>query len=266
MKILFLIIILYQFILTAQPKAKAELYYFSNERNNQIGLWITLENDWHLYWLNSGDSGIPTQINWHLPDGISIVDSHWPIPKAFEFDGFVSYGYESKVLILFDVIIKDSSKIFNKEIKCFVNSLICKDVCIPFDTTIFIKLSDIQTVPNLGTIISKNNINFPEYNYSFNLKAESQVEKVILEITNFNSQQKVKEISFFPFENGVFKNVINNNFSFNNEKYIIELLFDQFKTHSPEKLEGLLIFRFDNNNILEEKAFKVSVGELKINN
>jgi thiol:disulfide interchange protein DsbD len=255
-RILFLHIILFQTFLTAQPKAKAELFYFSNEVNKQFALWITLEKEWHLYWLNSGDSGIPTEINWELPEGLSIIKSHWPVPKAFEVDGFVSYGYEKKLLILYDVIITDSSQIFNKEIKCIINSLICKDICIPFDTTITTKLYDIQTLPNLTAILSENNIKFPEDNYQFDLKLESNEDKVILEIANFNSEQRVKEISFFPFENGIFRNVLNNNFNYSDDKYYIELLFDQFKTHSPEKLEGLLIMRFDDES--KEKAVKVS--------
>jgi DsbC/DsbD-like thiol-disulfide interchange protein len=35
----------------------------------QAGLVFTLEEHWHVYWINAGDSGEPPQITWTLPAG-----------------------------------------------------------------------------------------------------------------------------------------------------------------------------------------------------
>ena len=34
-----------------------------------LGLHITHQSGWHTYWKNSGDSGLPTQLQWALPEG-----------------------------------------------------------------------------------------------------------------------------------------------------------------------------------------------------
>ena len=35
-----------------------------------VGLQIAHQPEWHTYWKNSGDSGLPTQLEWKLPTGI----------------------------------------------------------------------------------------------------------------------------------------------------------------------------------------------------
>ena len=37
----------------------------------QVGLVLTLEEHWHVYWINAGDSGEPPKITWTLPPGIT---------------------------------------------------------------------------------------------------------------------------------------------------------------------------------------------------
>ena len=48
-----------------------------------VGLVITLEEGWHVYWVNAGDSGEPPRINWTLPKGITAGPMRFPIPWTF---------------------------------------------------------------------------------------------------------------------------------------------------------------------------------------
>ena len=34
-----------------------------------VGLRQTIRPKWHTYWKNPGDSGLPTEITWKLPEG-----------------------------------------------------------------------------------------------------------------------------------------------------------------------------------------------------
>src|ERR1700754_3267760 len=47
----------------------------------QAGLVFTLEEHWHVYWINAGDSGEPPKITWTLPDGITAGAMRFPIPS-----------------------------------------------------------------------------------------------------------------------------------------------------------------------------------------
>ena len=48
-----------------------------------VGLKIEMDEGWHTYWKNPGDSGGPIEISWDLPDGFSASDIQWPTLKEF---------------------------------------------------------------------------------------------------------------------------------------------------------------------------------------
>src|SRR5689334_992812 len=45
------------------------------------GVHLHMNPGWHTYWKNSGQSGLPTQIEWQLPTGVTAEAIQWPIPK-----------------------------------------------------------------------------------------------------------------------------------------------------------------------------------------
>ena len=46
----------------------------------RVGVLYRIEPGWHVYWKYSGDSGIPTKIEWQLPQGFKVGDLQWPLP------------------------------------------------------------------------------------------------------------------------------------------------------------------------------------------
>ena len=65
-----------------------------------LGVHLKLAPDWHVYWENSGDSGIPTRVDWSLPSGLQAGQLLWPPPERFETTGIVTYGSRDEVLLL----------------------------------------------------------------------------------------------------------------------------------------------------------------------
>ncbi|HSD00509.1 MAG TPA: protein-disulfide reductase DsbD domain-containing protein, partial [Casimicrobiaceae bacterium] len=65
-----------------------------------IALRLKIEDGWHTYWRNPGDSGLPTTIEWKLPPGFSAGAIQWPAPQALQVGPLVNYGYEGTVLHL----------------------------------------------------------------------------------------------------------------------------------------------------------------------
>jgi thiol:disulfide interchange protein DsbD len=59
----------------------------------------TIDEHWHSYWLNPGDAGEPTVIDWTLPAGAAAGDIQWPTPHAIPFADLVNYGYSDEVLL-----------------------------------------------------------------------------------------------------------------------------------------------------------------------
>ena len=64
-----------------------------------LGLQITHQPGWHTYWKNPGDSGLPTELTWTLPEGADVGDIAWPVPQKIRVDNMANYGYDGTVLL-----------------------------------------------------------------------------------------------------------------------------------------------------------------------
>jgi len=64
-----------------------------------VGLQITHQPEWHTYWKNAGDSGLPTEMAWTLPAGVSTGEIAWPVPRKIPVGNLANYGYENTVLL-----------------------------------------------------------------------------------------------------------------------------------------------------------------------
>lgn len=94
-----------------------------------VGLELTIEKHWHVYWQNPGDSGMATSIRWELPEGISASDIAWPAPERLPYDTLVNYGYSDKVVL--PVAITATKNLESTTLKAKAEWLVCKDICIP---------------------------------------------------------------------------------------------------------------------------------------
>ncbi len=92
---------------------------------------LKMNPGWHTYWVNGGDSGGPTVIDWDLPPGISFGELQWPVPNRFEEGGLVTYTYEKEVYLITPLHIAASLKPGKLVLKAKVRWLECATLCIP---------------------------------------------------------------------------------------------------------------------------------------
>ena len=64
----------------------------------RIGVRLAVAERTHVYWRNPGDSGLPSGVDWTLPDGFTAGPLQWPAPIRFEIEetGDVSYGFDTE--------------------------------------------------------------------------------------------------------------------------------------------------------------------------
>jgi thiol:disulfide interchange protein/DsbC/DsbD-like thiol-disulfide interchange protein len=62
--------------------------------SQELGLLLTIEEHWHVYWVNAGDSGEPPKITWTLPAGITAGPMQFPIPERLPLGPLMDFGYE----------------------------------------------------------------------------------------------------------------------------------------------------------------------------
>jgi DsbC/DsbD-like thiol-disulfide interchange protein len=97
-----------------------------------LGLKFQLDPDWHIYWVNPGDSGTAPQVKWDLPPGFSAGAMKWPTPVRLGKPPIVDYGYENEVLLLLSV--EAPAKLRPGEqvtLGATVKWVVCREICIP---------------------------------------------------------------------------------------------------------------------------------------
>lgn len=95
-----------------------------------VGIKLDLSDGWHTYWKNPGDSGLPLEVEWTLPEGFTFDELRYPTPKKFISSGSVTYGYEKQVVIL--CTIKPPKNLAPKMVKLSAKCdwLICHEKCV----------------------------------------------------------------------------------------------------------------------------------------
>ena len=96
-----------------------------------LGLQIDHQPDWHTYWKNPGDSGLPTTLAWQLPAGVTAGDIAWPTPGKLPVGPLMNYGYKGRLLLPVPATVTSAFNGKTLEVKLSAQWLVCKDVCIP---------------------------------------------------------------------------------------------------------------------------------------
>ena len=109
-----------------------------------VGLQITHAPEWHTYWKNAGDSGMPTELQWTLPPGVMAGDIAWPLPKKIPIGHLANSGYEGTVLLPVPLIITPQYKpgvlADALDVKLKATWLVCRKECIPQDGEFALKI------------------------------------------------------------------------------------------------------------------------------
>ncbi len=96
-----------------------------------VGLVFTMEEKWHVYWVNAGYAGEPPAAKWTLPGGLTIGSMQYPAPQRIATGAAVSYGYEDSVAFPFTLTAGKSVKPGTVHLDAHVRWLVCREVCIP---------------------------------------------------------------------------------------------------------------------------------------
>ncbi len=97
-----------------------------------LGLRIQHDPHWHTYWVNPGDSGLATRLEWRLPEGFSAGEVLWPRPQRLSAGPLTNFGYEGDLLLPVPVQVPAGlTPGAQVTIGLRADWLICEEICIP---------------------------------------------------------------------------------------------------------------------------------------
>lgn len=106
-----------------------------------VGVLLEPKHDWHTYWENPGDAGIPTTFEWVLPDGVTASDIHWPTPAIIMEDDLAVFGYSGDVFLPVTITVPENFGGDSLPVRVKANWLVCHDICIPESAELDISVS-----------------------------------------------------------------------------------------------------------------------------
>ena len=227
-------------------------YSQNDSKNILIGLEYQMEPGWKTYWKSPGDGGFAQKISWDNSTNVKNINILWPTPIEFEILGLTSLGYQNDVIFPLEIELEDKSK--NTFLNLHINFLICKEVCIPGDATLFLE------IPSGEKKLTDNYFNLekalsllPEEDFKssyikeINLKTFSDDKRSTFQL-QFNSDKVFYNPKIFlhsPFGLPVVKNSIS--YSNDNKRITTDFNFDK-DLISEKKFPLEIIIKDKNHN------------------
>jgi len=118
-----------------------------------VALQLDHEDHWHSYWINPG-TGYPTSLDWKLPPGFTAGPIVWPTPHVVkDTKGIVTgHGYEGRTLLFVQVTPPaDLPAGQSVTLQATADWLMCKDVCMPGNAAVSLKLDVSPAEPAADT-------------------------------------------------------------------------------------------------------------------
>ncbi len=123
-----------------------------------LGVRLSIDPGWHVYWKNPGDAGLPTRVKFTVPDGFTVGPLEYPTPRRLDQPGnIVALAYEGSVLLLAKVTPPAQLPAdFHGEFQAAISWLVCSQVCLPGKTAASLTLDGSDSAqPANGELFDK---------------------------------------------------------------------------------------------------------------
>ncbi len=215
---------------------------------------FNLKKDWHIYWINPGDAGLPTKIEPKENPVGNQVEVLMEIPKILKEEDLVFYCYENKTTMISKYVIDKNANLGTTSLEYDISWLMCKNECYPGKISFNIPIK----VSNKSKVINKIDIT----KYPKNSKKE-QITASIMNNSIFFTISGIPQstIDFYPLTSGyiVYDKIEIKNMKNNHQ---IFLPLDKFRENDPEIIEGLIFYKNKKSN----QIIKSRYSNIIINN
>ncbi|MBY3070677.1 cytochrome C biogenesis protein [Rhizobium laguerreae] len=126
----------------------------------RAALQIEPKPGWITYWKEPGNSGIPPQITIAAESGVTLDAVAYPVPKHFFKGAIEDIAYDAPVTLPLSLTAAGKGPV-TIDAAAFIG--ICKDICIPFQANLQLKLGPaIQSHPQEEAILQAANARLPK--------------------------------------------------------------------------------------------------------
>ncbi len=233
--------------------------------------WVALRQEiregWHTYWLNPGDSGEATTIDWQLPPGFAAGDILWPAPERLPLADLVNFGYSGDVFLLVPITAPANLKP-GEPVNLTANArwLVCKDICIPEEATLTLSLDVADGTPRPVGLWQKTfadtRMNVPiESPWAATFGHAGDDVGLRLDMGAVDPSA-IKSVEVFTVDEGVLKNAADAFFQTTGDGLSIGLKSGSRLAETGDVLEAVVVIEEDVKDAVVRRAFTVKADKV----
>ena len=229
-----------------------------------VGVELKMEDGWDTYWMNPGDSGFPTQVNWQLPEGFTAGPLEWPYPETFINESLVAFGYTDTVLLLSKISPPKNLTTGQPVIlKADVNWLACKNSCVPGNAHLSLSLPVSHALPKANEqsapLFAQARQTLPQQLEAEegNLTVQTKSDEIVM---NFKPKPgsfgEIEQIQFIPQEDKIIDYTAPQPFQIKREGVTLNVKMAN-PENSPESVKGVLLVSEKGSTI--KRAIQIDI-------
>jgi thiol:disulfide interchange protein DsbD len=253
----------------AGPRVHASLIAESGEVAPGATVTVALQEiiapGWHTYWSNPGEAGLPTEIAWSLPPGWKAGAIAWPYPKRLPVGPLMQYGYDGTVWLLTAITVPADAKPGDiVTLKAAADWLVCKDVCIPENTTLTLPLtisaSPIAPYATVKEAFDAARAKIPAPSpWPVSFHADDGHLDLFVASPSL-TKMPLKDVSFFPSSEGVVEGMVPQNLGMADGGIVLRLQPPK-NAKPPKTVSGVLVLTSTDGSVqgLDVKALPGAV-------
>lgn len=232
-----------------------------------VAVHLKIQDNWHSYWKNPGDSGMATTIEWNLPAGFKAGPIEWPFPQRFDLNSSIGFGYERDVVLLTQITPPEALPMEKKvDIEAAVKWVVCSDSnCVPgnADLTLAAPISLKAPKPNPVLIerFAQARAKLPQKYWNIQAKKQDHVIEILIQ-TPRKYKNSIAKAYFFPDSNQLIDHQsepLLNKLKKNDFHYSLLLKALDSEGPKPKFLRGVLILQSESNPQVAIEAIEVNI-------
>lgn len=222
----------------------ASLVSQNSQIDGKTPFWVLFQLDiqdgWHTYWINPGDSGLAPTLEWDLPEGVSASEIVWQAPHRQPFGPLMNYGYSDTAYHLVQITPPETGLTGPLALKVKASWLVCEEECIPEETAL-----------DLSVPVGADNVPGDRAQEIAGLLQKAQRETLPIQKIDVSDERltltlpyagaRPEEVYFYPDTGGVIETVASQPFEITDGN--MEIVLTRGMIDVPSVLKGLLEVR-----------------------
>ncbi len=228
-----------------QVELVAETASIQPGHDTTLGLRFVLQDGWHVYWRNPGDSGEAPSVEWTLPPGFEAGALEWPRPERIPVGPLVNFGYDGATLLPVRLRVpSDLAGAASVDVGARARWLVCdEDECVPGKASLSLTLpvdgaaaQPTRAAPLFEQARAALPIAMPA---TWRLAAKATATGVALEARDVGTPGDPAPF-FFPFEREVIEHAAPQDVRITPDGFELSLVSWSGAATTPRSLDGVL--------------------------